>query len=138
MIPLAFKWASAAVAVKEPSGSKWTRMKFPTLSVTVRPNARTCSVNQGVANGGCAGGDRCGIDIEWPAHAVEHAGNVSRTVNPAQPQGGQSVDLGKRARHDRVLGGCDNLQARFIIVSFDVLCIRGIENKQDMFGQRCA
>ena len=85
-----------------------------------------------VGDGGDAGGDRRGGDVERTTDAVDDVDDVGGSVHPAEPQRGEAVDLGEGAAHDDVLGRRDELDAGLVVVALDVFRIGGIEHQEDV------
>ena len=128
-----------------PSG-RWTSTKFATLGVTVRPSFSISASEPRRASARCAppppprarvssiaatpAAMRRRRDVERPADAVEHVGDVRRAIGPAEPQPRQPVDLRERARHHRVLGGRHQLEAGLVVVAAHVFGIGRVEHQQ--------
>ena len=79
-----------------------------------------------------------GVDIERPAHPLEHVHDVGRAIGPAEPERRQPVDLGEGARHDGVAAGLDQFAPVGIVVAADILGIGCVHHQQHALRQHLA
>src|SRR5262245_36447388 len=81
------------------------------------------------------GHDGRSIDVEGSADPVHGVDHMRRSVEPAQAQGCEAVDLRERTAHDDIVRGRNEFNPGLVIIARHIFGIRRVEHEQHMRRQ---